>query len=73
MLRSHLRRVRPAGQMGAIHRPVIGQLVAARHRVNEEWGLRATRAHRLVAVGAEVDEALAHVSRRIGISVEQVR
>ena len=56
-----------------LNRPVIGQLVAAQHLVHEEWGLRPGRALRLVAVVSEIDEALAHVCRRIGIRVEQVR
>ena len=56
-----------------LNRPVIGQLVAAQHLVHEEWGLRPSRALRLVAVVVEVDEALAHVCRRLGIRIEQVR
>ena len=56
-----------------LNRPVIGQLVAAQHLVHEEWGLRPSRALRLVAVVVEVDKALAHVCRRLGIRIEQVR
>jgi hypothetical protein len=56
-----------------LDRPVIGQLVAARHLVHAEWGLRPSRALRLVAVVVETDEALARVCRRLGIRVEQVR
>ena len=56
-----------------LNRPVIGQLVAAQHLVHEEWGLRPSRALRLVAVVVEVDEALAYVCRQLGIRVESVR
>ncbi len=56
-----------------LNRPVIGQLVAAQHLVHDEWGLPASRALKLVAVVAEIDEALALVCRRLGIGIEQVR
>jgi hypothetical protein len=55
-----------------LNRPVIGQLVAAEILVRMEWGLPARRELQLVAVVAQVDDALTLVCEELGIRVETV-
>lgn len=55
-----------------LNRTVIGQLVVAAELVRDDWGIAASRPLRLVAVVAEVDPALDHACKRLGIRVEQV-
>ena len=56
-----------------LNRTVIGQLVAAELLVRREWELPKRRPLHLVAVVAQVDQALATVCDDLGIRIETVR